>query len=175
MKNKVALFGIVYLAFICIFFNAKYLNPHLDPMKMVQQRQVEFMLSKGRSEIAMPVLSSSWLNYVKAIPISLNHVFMQPSFFKWHELHYKLAALDNYFILGLIFAFLIQVKRKKMNNSFYLFMFAFALSSYLFIGFTISNIGAIVRYKSEFTLMLLSALIGMADLGTYNSLFIKRK
>lgn len=175
VKNKVVLFGIVYFAIICIFFNAKYLNPHLDPMKMVQQRQLEFILSKGRSEISMPVLSSSWLNYVKAIPVSLNHVFMQPSYFNWHDLHYKLAALDNYLILGFLLFFLIQVKRKKMNDSFYLFMFAFALSSYLFIGFTISNVGAIVRYKSEFTLMLLSALIGMAELKTYRSLFIKRK
>lgn len=175
VKNKVVLFGVVYLVIAFVFFNAKYINPHMDPMEMVQKRQEEFIGLGGKSEINMPVLTSSWLNYVKNIPIALDHVFIQPKFSVDEELKFKLAALDNYFILGIIIFLIWHVKRSKMNNSFYLFMCCFALSSYLFIGFTISNIGAIVRYKSEFTLMIIATLIGMADLSKYRRMLSKEK
>ena len=42
-------------------------------------------------------------------------------------------------------------------------IFFFAFSMYIFIGYTIPNCGALVRYKSEFTVLLLACFVALSD------------
>jgi hypothetical protein len=49
----------------------------------------------------------------------------------------------------------------------------FGATVYLFIGYTIPNAGALVRYKSEFTVVLLSALVGLSEVPFLKRLYSK--
>jgi hypothetical protein len=49
----------------------------------------------------------------------------------------------------------------------------FGATVYLFIGYTIPNSGALVRYKSEFTVVLLSALVGLSEVPFLKRMYSK--
>jgi hypothetical protein len=74
-----------------------------------------------------------------------------------------MAAVDTLFVIGLIMLFVLFIKRKNMQELFYVMLLFFAFSMYLFIGYTIPNCGALVRYKSEFTALLIPALVALSE------------
>lgn len=146
-----------------LFFNIHRVLPAVNPMKMVQSRQTEFLGLIGYSDMKTPRLENNFTSYMQHFPTALNHVFLRPSF-KWSDpLKYQISAIDNYLVLLLLISLLIFVKRKNFRNGLLLSSFLFAVSMYLFIGYTIPNCGALVRYKSEFTVLLLAAAAGLSE------------
>ena len=57
----------------------------------------------------------------------------------------------------------------------YFIVLLFALSMYIFIGYTIPNAGALVRYKSEFTILLLASLVALSEVKWLNEYLNKKE
>jgi hypothetical protein len=147
-----------------LFFNIHRFLPAVNPMKMVQSRQTEFLGLIGYSDMKTPRLENNFSSYAQHFTTALNHVFLRPTL-KFPDLRkYQVSAVDNYLILLLLISLLIFIKRKNFRNGLLLSSFLFACSMYLFIGYTIPNCGALVRYKSEFTVLLLAAAVGLSEL-----------
>lgn len=161
-KNALPLFLITYSIILIIFFNLKSILPQADPMQMVAKRRIEFIKLNGASDIPMPVLENSLIGYMKNVPVAFKHLFMEPSLLS-KSIKFKAAAILNYLELALLLFFAVHMKARYWQHPFFLFLLFFAVSSYLFIGFTIPNYGAIIRYKSGFCLMLLGAFACMSE------------
>ena len=132
-------------------------------MQMIAKRRVEFIKLNGASDIPMPVLENSFMGYVQNIPVAIKHLFLEPSLIHSKSIKFRVAALLNYLEISLLLFFAFHFKSRYWQHPFFLFLFFFALSSYLFIGYTIPNYGAIARYKSGFSIMLLGAFASLSD------------
>ena len=161
-KNALPYFLFTYGVVIILFFNLSSILPQADPMQMIAKRRIEFIKLNGASDIPMPVLENSVVGYVKNIPVAFRHLFLEPSLFS-KSIKFKAAAFLNYLELAMLLFFAFQIKTRYWRNPFFLFLLFFAVSSYLFIGFTIPNYGAIARYKSGFSVMLLGALACLSE------------
>ena len=120
-----------------------------------------------------PLLENNFMSYVKNFTTALNHIFLKPSFNYNEYFKYKISALDSWFVFSLIILFSVYIKRKNLHNGFFLFLLFFGSTVYLFIGYTIPNAGALVRYKSEFTVVLLSALVGLSEVPFLKRMYSK--
>lgn len=167
-------FCILYILAIFVLFNIDQLLPAIQPLQLISNKQSDFKRAIGYSDMRTPDLLPTWSSYVKNFPIALQHIFLQPSFSWQAPIKYQLAALDAIVVLALIILFAVHVRRNtsKQTSSqaiFYTMLFI-GISVYIFIGYTIPNCGALVRYKSEFTVLLLTGLIGLSDIPTVKKL-----
>ena len=143
-------------------------------MQMIQNRQAEFFGYIGYSDMQTPRLENTFESYCNNLPTALNHIFLRPYISPNSSLKYNITSVDNFIVLGFIVVFLISFKRKNLSNAMFIAVLCYALSIYLFIGYTIPNCGALVRYKSEFTVLLLASLAGLSELPRFNN-FLNRK
>ena len=162
-KFKLLIFSIAYLIAFVILFNINELFPAIKPLELISNRQKDFIHLIGYSDMKTPILENHFMSYVKNFPTALNHILLKPSFHYNDYFKYKISAIDSWFVCSLIILFSAFIKRKNLNNGFFLFLLFFGATVYLFIGYTIPNAGALIRYKSEFTVVLLSALVGLSE------------
>lgn len=162
-NNKFTIFTISYFLFFIILFNINHVFKSIRPLELISNKQKDFINLIGYSDMRTPILENNFMSYVRNLPTALNHILLRPTFHFKEYLKYQISALDTYLVFGLIVIFSIFIKRKNMSSGFYLFLIFFGASVYLFIGYTIPNAGALVRYKSEFTVVLLAALVGLSE------------
>lgn len=140
--------ALILLTAIIIFFNLKYLIPQADFPQYVVNRSAAFdEISVGsRTYLAMPSLTPDIRGFVTNLPVAAVHSFLLPSLWKIHnrlELPFilELMALEILFIIWIF-------KRKKDPQPISLFILFVCLSGILMIGYTVPNMGAIIRYRS---------------------------
>ncbi len=126
--------------------------PSFDLWGMVVAKQQEYFKLKGYSDMQTPVLTNHWRSFLQNLPVSLDHVFLQPHIHPGMALKYVIASLDALLICLISLFALVFFQRPAQEQAMFVYSFlAFSLFMYLFIGFTIPNCGALVRYKSVFT------------------------
>jgi hypothetical protein len=172
-KYKLLIFSISYLIAFVILFNISQLFPAIKPLELILNRQKDFINLIGYSDMKTPILENNFISYVKNFPTALNHILLKPSFHYNDYFKYKISAIDSWFVCSLIILFSVFIKRKNLNNGLFLFLLFFGATVYLFIGYTIPNAGALVRYKSEFTVVLLSALVGLSEVPFLKRIYSK--
>lgn len=161
-EKPLVTFLIAYSLLIGLFFTLPTLTG-VDTMGMVAHRQEEFFHAKGYSDMETPQLENSVASYMKNFPIAIQHIFMRPLFHVGDPLKYRVASIDTLCTLVIIGLSIIFLKRRKFQEPFFLFSLFFSLSVLLFIGYTIPNCGALVRYKSAFIAILIPTLLSLSE------------
>lgn len=160
-------FALIYTLSIIAFFTAKYIHPALDfPAEFVEIQNI-FISKGGGSAIAMSELQPNFLSFLKAVPKALSNIILHPNFTISNTPYQILAAIENgiFVLLGILCLFAISLKKiSAKQQQLILFCLAFSLGYYLLLGFTVSNVGALVRYKSVPMTFLGIAFICLLDL-----------
>lgn len=150
-KRKWALALVIYLLFTAIFFSSSYLPLGIHLPQSVVKRQQEFaLLEKGEASLPIIPLQPTFKSFAENAPQAIAHGFFTPYPGQTTEPFGLLAALELAVLL-LLMATVIFVKRKqwaKDVHPFHLYSILFFASMILIIGYTIPNMGAIVRYRS---------------------------
>jgi hypothetical protein len=161
---NLAIFVLLPIVLLSSVFIVHRFFPENSPLKIIQYRQGEFQKLNGGSNIQTPAFESKVNKLIKNVPLALNHIFLRPYLNESLKWKYIFAAVENLLILLLMLLLLIFAKIKNMNNAYFLFLFIFSLTICLFIGLTMTNIGAILRYKSIFISLILVAFVGFAEI-----------
>ena len=148
-KQGLTVFTVVYAFFTIAFFTLRYMYAGFDFPQAVVNKQEAFMQLKGKSTIPTNQLEPNVWSFVKNIPqaISVSSLRPYPSDVR-HLL--SLAAMVETELILLLFVLFIAVRKKDnivSKNAVYFSVF-FSLSLLLTIGYTVNNLGAIVRYRS---------------------------
>ena len=142
-------FALVYGVFILLFFNLKHLDARLDMPQVVVSKQQAFIKLSGYSSIAISELEPTAASFLMNTPQAISLSTLRPFPSDIHHLPSLFAALETLVLLMLLFLSLIF--RRKMDGPYdpvLLFLLFFAISLLLVIGFSVNNLGAIVRYRS---------------------------
>lgn len=163
-QNKFGIYTIAYLSIVLLFLTYGYLDPTHNPMMIIINKQQEFLTLKGISDVKVNILEPSIWSFISNAPRALYHILLLPDFNLSDPIRYQIASLDSMLVCIFIGIGFMYFKLKNTNHSFLLFALYFSITVYVFIGYTIPNSGAIVRYKSEFTALLLPTLVCLSEI-----------
>jgi hypothetical protein len=150
--------GVLVLSVVMFFLSPQF---GVDLPNDVSLRQKEFIELGGRTAVKVPMLESNASGFLHNLPSALQIGFLKPYFLEG-GVRYIPFTLEVWmlfvFILGAIF------RRIKPVEHLPIILFSLLLSTLglLMIGYTVPNIGAVVRYKSVLTPFLFAGLAMMS-------------
>ncbi len=172
-KKSLAIFGSLYLVFILLFFTARYINPRFDFPQAVVSKQQEFLKLVGHSTIPIRQLKPTALSFLINTPqaINLSTIRPYPSDVR-HIL--SLAAAIEINVLLLMFVLFLFFRTSSINSKpLIYFCIFFSFSLLLAIGFSVNNLGAIVRYRSVIIPLLVIPMAAQIDWTRINNVLFK--
>jgi hypothetical protein len=164
-KYGLAFYTSVYLLFGVVFFTARYADARLDfPQAVVDKQQAFLRLQGGASTIPIKELKPTIASFVKNTPQAVTLSFLRPYPGDVRDLPSLMASLEISLLLILLFLFLLFRKKNGATsaNAVYLCVFL-SISILLAIGFSINNLGAIVRYRSIVVPLLMIPVVAKTD------------
>jgi len=163
-KYGLAIFGSMYLLFGILFFTLRYINPKLDFPHAVVNKQQEFKkLAPGNSTIPMKDLESTALSFLKNTPQAINLSAIRPNPSDVHHILSLAAAAEINLLLLLFILFLLVRKNGVKEKNLLYFCTFFSMTVLLAIGFSVNNLGAIVRYRSIIVPLLVIPMAAQID------------
>lgn len=164
-KYPLAIFTSVYLLFGILFFTLRYVDHRFDfPQAVVDKQQAFLRMQGGVSTIPIKELEPTFASFVKTTPQAITLSFLRPYPGDVHHLLSLTASLEINILL-LLFVLFLFFRRKNgatSKNAVYLCVFL-SFSILLAIGFSINNLGAIVRYRSIVVPLLMIPVIARTD------------
>lgn len=170
-KYKFATFGLLYIITAVLFFTARYISPRLDfPQAVVDKQHAFIQLQGGTSSIPMKELQPNAVSFLKNTPQAINLSTIRPYPGDVHHLLSLAAAIEIDSILVIFLLFLISRRNNLRSISFIYFCIFFSFSLLLAIGFSVNNLGAIVRYRSIILPLLIIPMAAQIDWKMLNNL-----
>jgi len=148
-KHGLVCFAGVYVFCSIAFFVVRYIDPRFDFPAAVVSKQQAFIQNVGNSSIPIEELEPTAVSFFKNIPQAISLSTLRPYPSDVHHLLSLAATIETELILLLFLLFLLFRKRNicRSKNLVYFCIF-FSVSLLLAIGFSVNNLGAIVRYRS---------------------------
>ena len=162
-----------YIFFVISFFTAKYISTRLDFPEVVVTKQKEFVSLHGNSSVPMKKLEPNFTSFVINMPQTLSLSILRPYPSDVRHILSLAAATETNWLLLLFLIFLVfPSKRNDKNHAviFIYFCLFLSFSVLITIGYSVNNIGAIVRYRSIILPLLLTPLFCRIDWQRINKL-----
>ncbi len=163
--NKRMVFFLCYCFYCILFFMSGLFNNSLNLPEAVVKRKAEFAIPvAANTNIAMNELYPNIKSFLYNLPQAINHSLFRPYLWEYSNPAVILTALEIFFYQLIFVAYIFfRNKKETMTQLFNLYGLAFFFTMMLIIGYTIPNIGAIVRYRSIFWIFLLCPLVCSID------------
>jgi hypothetical protein len=162
------IFCSLYIIFGVAFFTVRYINPRFDFPQAVVNKQQEFIKLQGNSTIPIEKLKPTAISFLENMPQAINLSSIRPYPSDVRHILSLAAAIEINTLLLLFGLFLFfRVKKATSNNIIYFCIF-FSFTLLLAIGFSVNNLGAIVRYRS---IILPFLLVPMTAQINWNKIF----
>ncbi len=148
-KYGLACFASVYLFFCIAFFTLRYVHPMLDFPQAVVNKQQAFLQQVGNSSIPIKELKPTVGSFVTNTPQAIALSTLRPYPSDVRHLLSLIAAAETQLLLLMFLLFLFfRRKNQFQNKNLLYFCVFFSITLLLAIGFSVNNLGAIVRYRS---------------------------
>ncbi len=164
-RKKILAFVGCYAIFILLFFLSAHFYESINLPQSIINRKTSFEnLTIGNTTISTNKLEPNALSFIKNLPQALNHVLLRPYVWEYKELAIILTALEVlcYVLIFLLFIIYREGKPKEADRLILFGVFLF-ISMVLIIGYTIPNIGAIIRYRSIFWILVVCPALCSID------------
>jgi hypothetical protein len=171
-KYGLAIFSAMYVLFGILFFTVRYIYPSFDfPQAVVNKQQAFIKLQGGTSSIPIKELQPDAISFLKNTPQAINLSTLRPYPSDVHHILSLAAAMeiDSLLLIFMLFLFW-RTNGLKFRNLIYFCIF-FSFSLLLAIGFSVNNLGAIVRYRSVMMPLLVVPMVAQINWKKIESLF----
>ena len=161
--KPVFIYTIVFAVFLTLFFTAKYFIPGLDLPQSVVVKQQEFIKLQGHSSVAVNELKPTFTSFLINAPQAFTLSLLRPYPSDVKHLLSLAAAMEVVLILLFFLVFLFWRKNGIVFSPFLLFCLFFSFGVLFMIGYSVNNLGAIVRYRSIVFPFLLAPMAAKID------------
>jgi hypothetical protein len=174
-RYLVAFFTGIYVLCAIAFFTSGYVDPSLDFPKAVVDKQQAFIRNIGNSSIPIEELEPTLSSFLQNTPQALALSILRPYPGDVRHLLSLAAMVETELFLLLVLLFLLfrETNATKERTVLYFFVF-FSISLLLAIGFSVNNLGAIVRYRSIVIPLVITILAAQTDWKKISDLFTGR-
>ena len=171
-KYGLTIFAALYLLFGIFFFSARHIDPDLDFPQAVVTKQQEFIkLKGGSSSFPIKKLEPTVISFLKNTPQAINLSSIRPYPSDVKHILSLAAAIEVCLLFLMFFLFLFWRKNGPQSKNLIYFCVFFSLSLLLAIGFSVNNLGAIVRYRSVIMPLLVIPMAAQIDWSRVGRLF----
>jgi len=157
-KAMVSFLGINAISLV-IFFMGHFFSSLLDFPRYVAERQWEFIQLQGKTMIEVPRLTADFAGFVRNFPFAIKMVFVHPYFGEGGLSYIPFSVETFLFTITTVLGIGVLLFKKEKMPIFFMFCLNFGVLMLLIIGYTVPNVGAIVRYKSVALPFLLAAFM----------------
>jgi hypothetical protein len=174
-KKTTTIFVATYLVTSVLFFCSAYWGSQLNlPEAVVQRKQAFEKLPKGLTHIEMQDLEPTISGFLHHLPQALNHSLLRPYVWEYNSWSVRMAGLEImvYACLIVLCVFFFK-KNNALNHRLIWFGFFVFTGMMLLIGYTIPNIGAIVRYRSIFWVFAICPMLCSTDWRRIKTIFTR--
>jgi len=161
--KPVLVYTTVFALSVIFFFTAKYFIPVLDLPQSVVTKQQEFIMRKGHSSVVVNELKPTVTSFLLNAPQAFSLAVLRPYPSDVKHLLSLAAALEISLILLFFLVFLFWRKNGTALSPFILFCLFFSFGVLFMIGYSVNNLGAIVRYRSIVFPLLLAPMAAKID------------
>lgn len=162
-QKPLVVFTGAYLVFVILFFTARYVHPALDFPEAVVVKRGEFVQLHGFSSIEVPPLHPSAGSFLANAPHAFSLAAIRPYPSDVHHLLSLAAAIEINLLLLLLALFLVLRRRDYTWGPFLWFGLFLSVSILFMVGYSVNNLGAIVRYRSIVLPFLMVPVIALID------------
>jgi len=164
-----------YVVYALLFFISGLIHHTLSLPEAVIKRKLDFaLLPEGRTNIPMRELLPSVQSFVKNLPQVVNHSVFRPYLWEFPGTGVLLAALELFvYQMLLLISIYSFAKKRNIVNLFNIYGFCLFVNMILIIGYTIPNVGAIVRYRSLFWILIITPVA--CNIQWQNLNFLKKR
>jgi hypothetical protein len=164
--RPVYIFVTVYLLCGLLVFNIDSVVEKIKPLAFISTRQAEYLkLQRAATQIELDTLQPGFKSFAGNAPQALNHALLRP--YLWEMPVYSVLPLSVelflYQFLLLLFIFFRRKDPDRSNQGFLYFAVFFTLSVFLFMGYIVPNLGALVRYRSLFLPLIITPILCCLD------------
>jgi hypothetical protein len=163
-ERKLTCFLVVYATGSILFFCLQYLHPALDFPQSVVDKQQAFLQLKGSTSIPIRELKPTVMSFIINTPQAITLSTFRPYPQDIHHFFSMIAAVE---ILILLVLFILSIvwhdQAATRDRKVVYFCVFFAISLLLTIGFSVNNLGAIVRYRSVAIPLLIPIVVACTD------------
>ena len=171
-RYALPLFASIYILFGILFFTARYLYPPFDfPQAVVDKQQAFIQLKGSNSSIPIRELEPNAVSFLKNTPQAINLSTIRPYPSDVKHILSLAAAIEIDALLLMFLLFLVLHKNGLRSRNLIYFCVFFSFSVLLAIGFSVNNLGAIVRYRSVIMPLLVIPMVAALDWSRLGSLF----
>jgi hypothetical protein len=161
--RPIAIYSVAYLVFLILFFSAKYFVTGIDLPQAVVDKRLDFISLQGHSSVAVNELKPTFTSFLKNAPEAFSLSFLRPYPSDVRHLLSLAAAVEVGLMILFILIFLFW-RRKGINLSPILLFCVFFSAGVLFMtGYSVNNLGAIVRYRSIVFPLLFAPMVAKID------------
>ena len=163
-KYGLACFSAVYLFCVIAFFSLRHIDPTLDLPQAVISKQQAFVNNVGKSSVPIRQLKPTVISFILNTPQAVTLSAVRPYPSDVHHLLALAAAIETDLLL-LLFLLFIFFRKKDLVISKNLLYFCTFFSVFLLlaIGFSVNNLGAIVRYRSIIIPLIVTIIAAQTD------------
>ncbi len=147
---------------VSLFFATSFLTPDLNLPLQMANRQERFQNLTGGSQLPLPQLTADFKSYISILPTAINHAFIRPYPNEIKNPFYLLAFAETVCLLTILVVLLFynRIFFTKIIQSPLLFsLLLLAVFNYILIGYMVPFLGAIIRYKAIYEIILFLILL----------------
>lgn len=172
-KKPTTIFLSTYVLLGIVFFSSVYWGSQLNlPEAVVNRKQAFEKLPQGFTHIEMQDLQPTIGSFLHNLPQALNHSLLRPYVWEYNSWSIRMAGLEMMVYACLIvLCFFFFKKNHVLNHRLILFGLFVFVGMVLMIGYTIPNIGAIVRYRSIFWILVICPILCSTDWRRIKTMF----
>jgi len=159
-KAPVKLFIGLQILFLTLFFLSPLFG--IDLPADVSMRQKEFIELGGRTAVHVPILKPDASGFLQNLPSAISIGFLKPYFLEG-GLRYLPFTLEICLVFLCLIAAFFRTADPVQHIHLVLFCISLAVLGMLMIGYTVPNIGAVVRYRSVLAPFLLTGTAMLID------------
>ena len=171
-KKGLPIFAGLYVLFLLVFFTARRLDPRLDFPQAVVTRQQEFVKLIGSSSVPIRELQPTVSSFLKNTPQAIDLSILRPLPRDVRHILSLAAALEVQLLLLMFVIFLLLKTGAPADRNFIYFSLFFSGTLLLAIGFSVNNLGAIVRYRSVIIPFLVVPMVAQINWSRVGQFFL---
>jgi hypothetical protein len=168
--KPILVYTVVFAFFLTFFFTARYISPGLDLPQSVVLKQQEFIKLEGHSSVYVRQLEPTFGSFLVNAPQAFTLAAVRPYPSDVRHLLSLAAAVEIFLILVFFLVFIFWRKKAAPFSPFVLFCLFFSVGVLFMIGYSVNNLGAIVRYRSILFPLLLTPMAAKIDWHRINQL-----
>ena len=157
---------VVYLATLILFFGSLLISPQKNLPGFVANKQAAYFKLRGNTRFDLDTLKPTIKSYALILPQSVNNSFFRPFLWEAKGLFQIAAAMETILLLLIFFLFLWKKEanwNQLLRHPLVFLPTLFAVTLFIFIGYTIPFPGAIIRYKIPGEMLFFIVLILLID------------